>query len=120
EILEATALSVLSGHIELLLVPSWNGDTASFDYISHATASLLVHAFVCVANNAEASDSRIVGPIKEPRHEREWCRLVHRGENQVLWGDLPIGELRLIHNGRGFPVPDRDYRPLPPGWVFFN
>jgi predicted amidohydrolase len=124
EMLEASSLSALSSHVELLLVPSWNDDAPSFDHIAHATASLLVHAFVCVANNAEASDSRIVAPIKEPRYEREWCRLIHRGENQVIWGDLPVAELRRIHDGTevsSVSLEDEDarirvYRPLPPGW----
>ena len=122
ELFEAAPLSEVSGHVELLLVPCWNRDTPSFDHLAHATASLLVHAFVCVANNAEASDSRIVAPIKEPRREREWCRLIHREENQIVWGDLPVAELRRVHEGiepvdSGLP-PEvrREYRPLPPGW----
>lgn len=125
EILEASALFALSGHVELLLVPAWNDDTPSFEHVAHAAASLLVHSFICVANNAEASDSRIVAPIKEPRHERDWCRLVHRRENQVIWGDLPVAELRSVHDGAGSrdsgSATDerrrrRTYRPLPPGW----
>jgi len=129
EILEVDALESMTQAIELLIVPSWNEDTPSFDHVAHAAASLLVHSFVCIANNAEASDSRIVAPVKEPRHEREWCRLVHRGENQVIWGDLPIAELRNAHSGGGSTVAREDtekpkkkskkervYRPLPPQW----
>ncbi len=120
EILEAPALSTLAGQVELLLVPAWNHDTPSFEYVVHAAASMLVHTFVCVANDAEASDSRIAAPVKEPRHERDWCRLVHRGETQVIWGDLPVGELRRIHEPEIFaaylPPAPREYRPLPPGW----
>jgi hypothetical protein len=127
ELLEAAALSELSGNVELLLVPSWNKDTPSFDHMTHAAASLLVHAFVCVANNAEVSDSRIVAPIKEPRRLREWCRLIQRGENQVVWGDLPVTALRSVHDlvkpvlvkpVESVSSPDETvtYRPLPPGW----
>jgi hypothetical protein len=129
EMLEAAALATLAGRVEVILVPAWNDDTPSFEHAVHTVASLVVHSFVCVANNAEASDSRIVAPIKEPRHERDWCRLVHRGETQVIWGDLPIAELRRVHdqfdadseevrrNRRGM---NREYRPLPPGWVRIN
>jgi predicted amidohydrolase len=121
EILEAAALSELSGRVELLVVPAWNQDTPSFEYIVHAAASMLVHSFVCVANDATSSDSRIAAPVKEPRHERDWCRLVHRGATQVIWGDLPIDELRRVHEGgpsNGFMsvATGREYRPLPPDW----
>jgi hypothetical protein len=117
EILEADALSSLRARIELLLVPAWNPDTPSFEHLIHSVSSLLVHAFVAVANNAEGSDTRIVAPVKEPRHERDWCRLIHRGENQIIWDDLPIAELRAIHEQRDAPTDRRKYRPLPPGWI---
>lgn len=120
EILETTALASLTQRIELLVVPAWNDDTTTFDHTAQS-ASLLVHAFVAIANNAEASDARIVAPIKEPRYEREWCRLIHRDETQIVWGDLPVGELREAHETRrlAFPHPrvkQRVYRPLPPQW----
>lgn len=123
EILQASALATLAGAIELLLVPAWNDDTPSFEHVAHS-ASLLVHAFVGIANNAEASDSRIVAPIKEPRHERDWCRLIQRGESQIVWGDLPTAELLELHrqgpaqaaahDKRPAEPTPRQYRPLPP------
>jgi predicted amidohydrolase len=118
ELLESSALSALTGHVEMVLVPAWNDDTSSFNHLTHAAASALVHAFVGVANNAEASDSRVVAPIKEPRHERDWCRLIQRGESRVVWGDLPVAELRSLHesNGVADPANERIYRPLPPDW----
>jgi hypothetical protein len=121
ELFETPALAALRGQIELLLVPSWNQDTPSFDHLSHSASSLLLHAFVCIANNAEASDSRIVAPISAPRFEREWCRLVHRKEPGVIWGDLPIEELRVCHAAPPAAPShsgnqDREFRPLPPGW----
>ncbi len=124
ELLEAAALAALSGGIELLCVPAWNDDTGSFDHAAHAAASALVHSFVCVSNNAEASDSRVVGPVREPRHERDWCRVIHRGESRVVWADLPIEHLRRFHNddqanadGVSEATKDsRTFRPLPPGW----
>lgn len=117
ELLEADALADLVGRVELLVVPAWNPDTSSFDYVANAAAGLLVHAFVCIANNAEASDSRVVAPIKEPRFEREWCRIVHRKECRAIWAELPVGELRAFHDGVACPPPStRVFRPLPPGW----
>lgn len=122
EILEAAALSSLTGRIELLLVPAWNPDTGTFEHVTHAAASMLVHGFVAVANNAEASDSRIVAPVAEPRHLREWARIIHRGHSRVIWGDLPVGSLRRVHEGIAPATPVKPkqkaitYRPLPPGW----
>lgn len=121
ELLEAQALADLVGHIELLAVPAWNPDTASFDYVANAAAGLLVHTFVAIANNAEASDSRILTPIKTPRWEREWCRIIHRNESRAVWADVPLGQLRQVHRGgaRTFTDPDgqkRKFRPLPPAW----
>lgn len=115
ELLEVAALNDLFGRVEILIVPAWNRDTGSFDYAAHTAASLHLHSFVCVANNSEASDSRIVSPISEPRHEREWCRIVHKHESRIIWGDIPAGELTRLHDA-GLPSSKRKYRPLPPGW----
>jgi hypothetical protein len=126
ELLETAALAAISGHVELLAVPAWNDDTPSFEHVAHAAAGMLVHSFVCIANNAEASDSRITAPIGSPRWERDWCRLIHRGETQVIWGDLPVAELRAIHEAPTIGASPasaadvqsrkRKYRPMPPGW----
>jgi hypothetical protein len=117
EILEASALANLTGRIELLAVPAWNVDTGTFEHVAHAAASMLVHTFVAVANNAESSDSRVVSPVSEPRHLREWARIIHRGHSRVIWGDLPIGALREMHDGAAAPLSAPvTFRPLPPGW----
>jgi len=122
EILESAALASLTGRIEVLLVPAWNPDTGTFEHVTHAAASMLVHCFVAVANNAEASDSRIVSPVAAPRHLREWARIIHRGQSRVIWGDLPVGTLRAVHEGTAPAGPANQkqkamtYRPLPPGW----
>lgn len=118
EILEADALADMMGRVELLVVPAWNEDTGSFDYVANAAAGLLVHAFVCIANNAKGSDTRVVAPIKDPRYEREWCRVVHRGECRAIWAELPVADLRSFHDGH--PIASgskRRFRPLPPGWT---
>ncbi|MBP7683861.1 MAG: hypothetical protein KBB95_18280, partial [Deltaproteobacteria bacterium] len=121
EILEASALADLSGRIELLVVPAWNDDTGTFEHLTHAASSMLVHSFVAVANNAGASDSRIVAPVGQPRHLREWTRIIHRGHSRVVWGDLPTGLLRAVHDGKrdaseGGDMKSPSFRPLPPGW----
>lgn len=121
ELLETGLLRTVGGLAQLIAVPAWNDDIGAFDHLSNAAASLLLHAFVCIANNAEASDSRIVTPISNPRFEREWCRVVHRNENRVIWADLPVAELTAVHksppvNPRRLAPVARVFRPLPPGW----
>jgi len=114
ELLDASAMASLVGDVELLVVPAWNKDTSSFDHVAHSAATTVVHAFVCISNNADSSDSRIIAPIREPRHLREWCRLIHRDENTVVWGDLPTRELREFHNQRSVDSEGRKYFALPP------
>jgi predicted amidohydrolase len=122
ELLDVQALAELFGQTELILVPAWNEDTSSFEHAAHASASLYLHSFVCVANDSVASDSRIVAPIKEPRHEREWSRLIHRHEDRIIWGDLPLHTLTELHRHSILQThqPGKDggriFRPLPPAW----
>lgn len=120
ELLEAAALSSYVGEVELLLVPAWNTDTNTFEHAGFAAATAMVHAFVCISNNSSSSDCRVLAPIRTPRHERDWCRLVQRGENTIIWADLPTGELAQIHampdglTPQG-ASPRREYFPSPPG-----
>lgn len=117
ELLEAPALADLRGELELLVVPAWNDDTSTFDHVTHAVSSMLMHAFVAVSNNAEASDSRIVAPISKPRHLRESARIVQRGHSRVIWADLPIRSLMSFHTGAPEGKSKIEFRPLPPGWA---
>lgn len=122
ELLESAAVAELTGQVELIVVPAWNRDTSSFEHLVHAAASLTVHAFVAVSNSAIASDSRIVGPISQPRHRREVCRLLQRDESRAIWADLDLGTLRDFHEaGPIVRAPQKQdeklkFRPLPPGW----
>lgn len=116
ELLEAPALADLRGHLELLVVPAWNDDTGTFDHVTHTVSSMLVHAYVAVANNAEASDSRIVAPMYKPRHLREAARIIQRGYSRVIWDDVPMEALHAFHTAGRQPSGAIEFRPLPPGW----
>ncbi|MBS2020808.1 MAG: hypothetical protein JST92_00235 [Deltaproteobacteria bacterium] len=116
ELFEVDALADVRGQMEYIVVPAWNEDTNSYDHLAHAVSNLLTHAFVCIANNASYSDARIVAPVKEPRYQREWCRLILRNEGAVVWGDLPIEDLRRVHERKTRTQAKPIYRPLPPGW----
>nr|WP_254626648.1 reverse transcriptase domain-containing protein [Myxococcus sp. CA039A] len=124
ELLEVDTRSELLGRIDLLLVPAWNQDTASFEHLVHSSA-LELHCFVGVANNGIFSDCRARGPYAEP-WRREASRLISRGENETVVAELPIDLLRLyrkdpvdydrrIENDERLPA----WKPMPPGmeWI---
>lgn len=93
ELLEVdTRAEVLRRGVELVLVPAWNTDTTSFEYLVHA-AALELHGFIAVANNGTYSDCRIRGPYAVS-WQRDVCRLISRGENEVVSADVPIEHLR--------------------------
>ena len=114
ELIEAQRVADLHGRVEVLAVPSWNRDTASFDHLIQSIGVQL-HAVVAVANNGEYSDCRAWAPRKE-RWERDLCRLIERGVNDVIAVEVPLGSLRASRSGDPFGVGDGGWRPLPPNW----
>jgi predicted amidohydrolase len=92
ELLEADTRSRLLGNVDLVLVPSWNRDTTSFEYFVQSSP-IELHSFIAVANNGIFSDCRTRGPYAEG-WRREVCRLISRNENEIVVADLPIDRLR--------------------------
>lgn len=109
ELIEPRLLSQLVASLELVLVPSWNRDTAAYDHLIQS-AGLQMHCVVAIANNAKYSDCRAWAPY-ETRWRRDLCRLIQRYETEVIWVDLPLEELRRVHYEGGDPA----WRPMPPG-----
>jgi hypothetical protein len=121
ELLEVDSRSKLLGRVDLVLVPAWNKDATSFEFLAHSTA-LELHSFVAVANNGLYSDCRVRGPYSKA-WRREVCRLISRSENEIVTADLPIGFLREYREnpkayeqlreegGSGRPR----WKPMPPG-----
>ncbi len=124
ELIEAGRLSDLLGRVELVAVPSWNQDTASYDHLIQ-TAGVQLNAIIAVANNGEFSDCRAWAP-RTDRWRRDLCRLVERGENDTVFADLPLASLRAFRRTgldglRQAIVRPRapqkpEWRPLPPYW----
>lgn len=110
ELIEARRVSDLVGRIELLLVPSWNTDTATYEHLMQS-AGFQAHTIIGIVNNGNFSDCRAWAPL-EKRPLRELCRLIHRDSDDVVWADVPVASLRKFHHG----APDASWRPLPPGW----
>ncbi|HVZ34082.1 MAG TPA: hypothetical protein VG963_16765, partial [Polyangiaceae bacterium] len=115
EMIEARLISELIG-TELILVPSWNKDTASYDHLIQSV-SLQAHSVVAISNNGDFSDCRAWAPYKD-RWRRDLCRLIQRKDDDVIWVDLPIHELRTVHYEGGEEGEEGrwSWRPLPPGF----
>jgi len=120
--LEARLSADLLGRVEVILAPSWNKDTASYDHLIQSVA-LQLHAVVAIANNGHYSDCRVWAP-KSERWRRDLCRLVERDVNDVVFADIPLSSLRAFRAAGGVsgvsdppkPMPGPEWRPLPPDW----
>lgn len=118
ELLDVRLRASLLGRIDLLLVPAWNQDTATFDHTIQTAANDL-HCFIAVANNAHFSDCRVQTP-SDKRFLRDAARLICRDEDEVLSTILDIDALRRFQL-RSIAHPELDFdgfKPIPPGYVF--
>ena len=113
ELIEARRVSDLVKRAEVVAVPAWNRDTASFDHLIRS-AGLQLHAIVAVANNGCYSDCRAWAP-RCVRWERDLCRLVERGRDGVVSIRIPLRSLREFH-GMGRSSARVEWQPLPPDW----
>ena len=123
ELLEARKVASLVGRSEVVLVPSWNLDTASYDHLIQSVGFQL-HSFIAIANNGRYSDSRAWAP-KTVRWERDLCRLIERNSDRVVSVELDLASLRRFrHNLPPIQVQEADvdsvrpsWRPMPPDWL---
>lgn len=117
ELLEVERRSALMGRIDLLLVPSWNRDTATFDHTIQTTAND-VHCYVAIANHATYSDCRIHCPSDE-RFKRDVCRLICREEDETITAHLDFEPLRDFQRASADPHADpKGFKPVPPGFAY--
>lgn len=119
ELLEVSSVADLLGRTELVLAPSWNPDTSSYDHVVR-TAGMYLNSIIAVANNGHYSDCRAWAPLTT-RWKRDLCRLIERDVNSIVTFRAPLASLRNFRTtvrklGRdGKPIP-ADWRPLPPEW----
>lgn len=123
EMLDIKVRCELLGRVDMVAVPSWNKDTATFDHTVQTTAADL-HCFVAVANNAEFSDSRMFVPKRE-RHQRDVGRLILCRQNEAISVRISALELRTFQlgvlEGKSLPKKLRQlFKPLPPGYEFLR
>ncbi len=123
ELLEVRRVADLLRRAELIAVPSWNKDTASYDHLIQ-TVGMQLHAIVAIANNGFYSDCRAWAP-EVRRWARDMCRLIERQVDDVVHVDFPLASLRRFHSQSistraavsetvsNYP----DWRPLPPDWA---
>jgi hypothetical protein len=122
ELIEARRVADLLGRVQLVICPSWNVDTASYDHLIQSVG-LQLHAVVAIANNGYYSDCRVWGP-HALRWKRDMCRLIARRVNEVVAVTPPIGSLRAFQESQsgshGFYTDevgeDAQWKPLPPDW----
>lgn len=120
ELLDVRIRGSLRGRVDLLVVPAWNRDTATFDHTIQTTANDL-HCYVALSNNAAYSDCRVQVPSKE-RYERDAGRLICRKQDLTLSSKVDIAALRSfqvasLNNTTADPDPN-SFKPIPPGYKF--
>ena len=113
ELIETRRVADLLHRAELVVVPAWNNDTASFDHLIQSVG-LQLHAIVAVANNGHYSDCRAWAP-KDVRWQRDLCRLIERGRDGIVSVDIPLLSLRGFHS-QGSSARDKEWQRLPPDW----
>ena len=107
------------GAIDCLMVLSWNKDLETFSALVES-ASLDIHAYIAIVNNALYGDSRIRVPAKA-EFARDVCRL-RGGENaHVVVAKLDILKLRSFQS-RDSRWPDRTdpFKPVPEAFQIRN
>jgi len=97
ELFEARRVADLLGRVNVVLCPAWNTDTASYDHLIQSVGFEL-HSIIAIANNGQYSDSRAWAP-RTKRWERDLCRLIERGVNDVVHVDIPLASLVAFHAG---------------------
>jgi hypothetical protein len=111
EMIEARRVADLLGRVELVVVPSWNVDTASWDHLVQSVG-LQLNSIVAIANDGAYSDCRVWAPLSK-RWKRDLARLVSRGVNDVIAVELPLSDLLAF---RAQPESNENWRPMPPDW----
>lgn len=118
ELLDVGLRATLLGRIDILIVPAWNTDTATFDHTVQTAANDL-HCFTAVANNARYSDCRVQLPAAK-RYLRDACRLISRDDDSVIAVAVSADALRkfqqvCLADPMAKPL---GFKPLPPGYEF--
>jgi hypothetical protein len=118
ELLDVEERGRLRGRIDVLLVPSWNPDTATFDHTVQTTANDL-HCYSAIANNARFSDCRVQTPAYK-QYERDACRLICRDEVDTVSCALDVEKLRAFQRRSvdSVNVDSKEFKPIPPGFQY--
>lgn len=122
ELIEARRVADLLGRVEIVGVPAWNKDTASYDHLIQSVG-LQLNAVIAVANNGTYSDCRVWAP-RTVRWQRDMCRLISRHSDDVVGVTVRLAALRRYREDYvsdwepewEWKQRSPDWRPLPPDW----
>ena len=111
ELIETRRVADLLGRVDVVLCPAWNTDTVSYDHLVQSVGFQL-HSIIAIANNGHYSDCRAWAP-RSVRWERDLCRLIERGVDDIVYVDIPLADLVAFHKGHCA----KGWLPLPPDWT---
>lgn len=112
ELIEVQRTADLLRRAEIVLAPSWNTDTHSYDHLIQS-AGIQLSAIIAIANNGYYSDCRAWAPLKD-RWLRDLCRLITPRQNGIVSVEPPLNELRRFR--KGDKIEAANWKPLPPDW----
>ena len=114
ELIEARRVADLLRRVEVVVVPAWNRDTASYDHLIKSVG-LQLFAVVGIANNGKYADCRAWAP-RMVRWQRDLCRLIEREVGGVIAVPVPLASLRDWRERGQHGDDDEEWRALPPDW----
>lgn len=113
DLLDIKKRAELRGKVDLLVVPAWNKDTATYESLVNASA-YDIHAYIALCNSREYGDSILRAPAKEP-YRRDAIRIKGGDSDFFVVGTIDIRQLREFQSANRSP--DKCFKPVPTGYA---
>lgn len=112
DLMDIAARTYLRGKIDLLFVPAWNQDIATYSAIVESSA-VDIHAYIGLSNALAFGDTRLRAPA-EKRYARDLVRLRGGVEDYFVVGEIDVQALRRFQSA--FRSPAMPFKPTPVGF----
>lgn len=112
DLMDIAARTYLRGKIDLLFVPAWNQDIATYSAIVESSA-VDIHAYIGLSNALAFGDTRLRAPA-EKRYARDLVRLRGGVEDYFVVGEIDVQALRRFQSA--FRSPATPFKPTPVGF----